>query len=174
MFSSEVSMRVCSVKLSMVWIFTICLVSIGHGRCQRRPGMVVATCLPKRRMMPRSAASTVYRPLKAQMAASTTHDRADAEASARARSAYSAIAAAAAAEQAGQAPLQIPQDFVQVGRSLFGLVAAPRRLRLPPELPPGSFHAMVLDDFVLRAKGFRGVLDIAPAICAGRTRNGRF
>jgi hypothetical protein len=90
-------------------------------------------------MMPRSAASTRYRPVNAQIVAEREHDRADAEA-ASGRAAAGAASAGAAAEQRAQTALQVADHLVEIGGPCSGLLL-PQGLRLPG-LPPGSFQAM--------------------------------
>ena len=46
--------------------------SIGNGKCQRSPGIVVCVYAPKRCSTPRSASSTRYRPVSAQAITSST------------------------------------------------------------------------------------------------------
>ena len=95
-------------------------------------------------MTPRSAASTVYRPLNAQMATSTSTMVPMPKPRPGPPPPTVRLPPLAAAEQPGQAALQIAQHLVQIGRALFGLVAAP---------PGVAFAAGITAGFVPRHVG---------------------
>ena len=69
-----------------------------------------------------------------------------------ARAAAGAARPAAAAEQRRQPTLQIADTSSRSGGPWSGLLPPPQGLRLPPELPPGSFHAMFRSRYSWKVK----------------------